>query len=156
MSPEPTAAAPAPIRTLDDLHVAGKRVFVRVDFNVPLGDADGEGAERAITDDTRIQAALPTLRRLLDEGAALVLAAHLGRPKGVDPALSLAPVAARLGELLGEDVLLAPEVVGGRATALAEGLKPGTAGSRILMLENVRYEAGETKNDPQLAQAFAQ
>lgn len=156
MSPEPSAAAPAPIRTLDDLDVAGKRVFVRVDFNVPLGDADGGPTHlRAITDDTRIRAALPTLRRLLDEGAALVLAAHLGRPKGADPALSLAPVAARLGELLGEDVLLAPEVVGGRATALAEGLKPGVAGSRILMLENVRYEAGETKNDPQLAEAFA-
>ncbi len=157
MSPEPSATAPAPIRTLDDLQVAGKRVFVRVDFNVPLGDGSVDHPDqRVITDDTRIQAALPTLRRLLDEGAALVLAAHLGRPKGVDPALSLAPVAARLGELLGEDVLLAPEVVGGRATALAEGLKPGEAGRRILMLENVRYEAGETKNDAELAKAFAQ
>lgn len=155
MSSEPSATAPAPIRTLDDLDVAGKRVFVRVDFNVPLGDGEGSDSPRAITDDTRIRAALPTLRRLLDEGAALVLAAHLGRPKGADPALSLAPVAARLSELLGEDVLLAPEVVGGRATALAEGLKPGVAGSRILMLENVRYEPGETKNDPQLAKAFA-
>ncbi|MFA4929306.1 MAG: phosphoglycerate kinase [Patulibacter sp.] len=152
MSPEPTATAPAPIRTLDDLQVADKRVFVRVDFNVPLGDGD---PTRPITDDTRIQAALPTLRRLLDEGAALILAAHLGRPKGVDPALSLGPVAVRLGELLGEDVLLAPEVVGARSSALAEALKPGVAGSRILMLENVRYEAGETKNDPELAAAFA-
>jgi phosphoglycerate kinase len=153
MSTEPSAAAPAPIRTLDDLRVDGKRVFVRVDFNVPMEDDSVDG--RAITDDTRIQAALPTLRRLLDEGAALVLAAHLGRPDGVDPALSLAPVAARLGELLGEDVLLAPEVVGGRATSLAEGLKPGQSGSRILMLENVRYEAGETKDDAELAKAFA-
>lgn len=155
MSPEPSATAPAPIRTLDDLQVAGKRVFVRVDFNVPLAGGEGADGPGAITDDTRIQAALPTLRRLLDEGAALILAAHLGRPKGVDPALSLAPVAARLSELLGEDVLLAPEVVGARTSALAEALHPGESGNRILMLENVRYEAGETKNDPELAKAFA-
>lgn len=135
----------APIRTLEDLAVDGKRVFVRVDFNVPL---DGDGA---ITDDTRIQAALPTLRRLLDEGAALILAAHLGRPKGVDPALSLAPVAARLGELLGREVALSPEVVGAESTRLAAALQPG----QVLMLENVRFEPGETKNDPDLARAYA-
>jgi phosphoglycerate kinase len=133
------------MRTLDDLDVAGKRVLVRVDFNVPL---DGT----TITDDTRIRAALPTLNALLDKGAALVLAAHLGRPKGApDPALSLAPVAARLGELLGRPVELSPEVVGERTTALAAALEPG----QVLMLENVRFEPGETKNDPELARAYA-
>lgn len=132
------------MRTLDDLDVAGKRVLVRVDFNVPL-----DGAR--ITDDTRIRAAVPTLRRLLDEGAALVLVAHLGRPKGHDPQLSLAPVATRLAELLGVAVDLCPEVVGERATQLASALRPG----QLLMLENVRFEAGETKNDPALAEALA-
>lgn len=149
-----TDAASAPIRTLDGLDVAGKRVFVRVDFNVPLAKAEGD-APRTITDDTRIQAAVPTIQRLLDEGAALVLAAHLGRPEGADPELSLAPVAARLSELLGEQVELSPEVVGDRSTALAAALQPGTKDHRVLMLENVRYEAGETKNDPELAQAYA-
>ena len=132
------------MRTLDDLDVSGKRVLVRVDFNVPL-----DGAR--ISDDTRIRAAVPTLRRLLDDGAALVLAAHLGRPKGRDPKLSLAPCAARLGELLGLPVDLCPEVVGEHATRLAEALTPGA----ILMLENVRFEPGETKNDPALAAALA-
>lgn len=149
-----TDAASAPIRTLDGLDVSGKRVFVRVDFNVPLAKAEGD-SPRTITDDTRIQAAVPTIQRLLDEGAALVLAAHLGRPKGADPELSLAPVAARLSELLGEQVQLSPEVVGEQSTALAAALQPGTEDHRILMLENVRYEAGETKNDPQLAEAYA-
>ncbi|MCK9247850.1 MAG: phosphoglycerate kinase [Solirubrobacteraceae bacterium] len=144
--------APTPIRTLDDLQVDGRRVFVRVDFNVPLA---GDGDARTITDDTRIRAALPTVRRLLDEGAALVLAAHLGRPKGVDPALSLAPIADRLAELLGEKVDVAPEVVGDEASRLSASLRPGVADQRILMLENVRYEAGETKNDDDLARAYA-
>ncbi|MGE4428357.1 MAG: phosphoglycerate kinase [Solirubrobacteraceae bacterium] len=144
--------APTPIRTLDDLKVDGRRVFVRVDFNVPLA---GDGDARTITDDTRIRAALPTVRRLLDEGAALVLAAHLGRPKGIDPALSLAPIADRLAELLGEKVDVAPEVVGDEATRLSASLRPGVADQRILMLENVRYEAGETKNDDDLARAYA-
>jgi phosphoglycerate kinase len=127
------------MRTLDDLDVAGKRVVVRVDFNVPLKDGE-------ITDDARIQAALPTLRELREKGATrLVLLAHLGRPKDREPELSLAPVAARLGELLGTDVPLAPEPedMGGRGS------------ESIAMLENVRYFPGETKDDPELAKRYA-
>ena len=126
------------MRTLDDLELDGARVVVRVDFNVPL-DGDGE-----ITDDTRIQAAGPTLRRLQERGASqLVLLAHLGRPKGVDPALSLDPVAERLGELLGEDVVLAgtPEDV--------------DADDPVVMVENVRFFDGETSDDAALAKRFA-
>jgi phosphoglycerate kinase len=124
------------VRTLDALDVDGKRVFVRVDFNVPLDD-DGR-----ITDDARIRGALPTLRELRERGARLVLAAHLGRPKGRDPKLSLRPVAERLGELLGEPV------------ALAEDLDHVPAGD-VVMLENVRFDPGETKNDPELARRYA-
>ncbi len=133
------------MRTLDDVDLGGKRVLVRVDFNVPLDEA------RQITDDTRIRAALPTLRRLHDAGCSLVLAAHLGRPKGVDAAFSLRPAADRLAELTGWDVTLAPGVVGEACEGLAQGLSPGD----VLMLENVRFEAGETKNDPELAHAYA-
>lgn len=131
------------MRTLDDLDVAGKRVLVRVDFNVPLA---GDAPNRTITDDTRIRAALPTLEALRERGAArLVLMAHLGRPKGErDPALSLAPVAARLGELLGTDVALAPTL---DPAQVPDG--------DVVMLENVRYEAGETKDDPELAARYA-
>ena len=132
------------MRTLDDVELGGHRVLVRVDFNVPL-DAAG-----AITDDTRISAALPTLERLRSIGCPLVLAAHLGRPKGVDPALSLAPVARRLHELTGWNVTLAPAVVGPEVEALAAALLPGD----VLMPENVRFEPGETKNDPELAAAY--
>jgi phosphoglycerate kinase len=123
------------VRTLDDLEVEGKRVLVRVDFNVPL---DGT----RITDDARIQAALPTLRELRARGARLVLAAHLGRPKDREPEFSLRPVAERLSELLGTDV------------ALAEDLDHVPDGD-VVMLENVRYEPGETKNDPELARRYA-
>ena len=133
------------MRTLDDVDLAGRRVLVRVDFNVPLDEA------RHITDDTRIRAALPTLQRLHDAGCSLVLAAHLGRPKTVDPAFSLRPAADRLAELTGWDVTLAPGVVGEAEEGLAAGLNPG----EVLMLENVRFEPGETKNDPQLAEAYA-
>jgi phosphoglycerate kinase len=133
------------MRTLDDVDLAGRRVLVRVDFNVPLDEA------RHITDDTRIRAALPTLRRLHDAGCSLVLAAHLGRPKGVDPAFSLRPAADRLAELTGWDVTLAPGVVGEAEEGLAAGLNPG----EVLMLENVRFEPGETKNDAELAEAYA-
>ena len=132
------------MRTLDDVDVAGRRVLVRVDFNVPLDES------RQITDDTRIRAALPTLERLRDEGCALVLAAHLGRPQGPDPAFSLRPVADRLAQLTGWDVTLAPAVVGPEVEALAQALEPG----QVLMLENVRFEPGETKNDPALAAAY--
>ncbi len=133
------------IRSVEDLEVRGKRVFVRVDFNVPL-------KEGRITDDTRIRAALPTLRHLLDRGAALVVASHLGRPKGApDPAYSLGPVAERLGELLGMSVFLAPEVVGPKVEELARNLEPG----EVLLLENVRFHPGETKNDPELCRGLA-
>jgi phosphoglycerate kinase len=124
------------MRTIDDLgSVDGKRVLVRVDFNVPLEHG-------RITDDTRIRAALPTLERLRDGGARLLLVSHLGRPKGRDPALSLRPVAARLSELLGTEV------------ALAKDLDHVPDGD-VVMLENIRYEPGETKNDPKLAQQLA-
>ena len=128
------------MRTLDDLgDVAGRRVFVRCDFNVPLDGGD-------IADDTRIRAAEPTLSELRSRGARLVLASHLGRPKGErDPKLSLRPVAERLG------VPLAPAVVGDEVEAATRELGDGDA----LLLENVRFEPGETKNDPDLARAFA-
>jgi phosphoglycerate kinase len=124
------------VRTLDELDVEGKRVLVRVDFNVPLDE------DQNITDDSRIRAALPTLRELRERGARLLLAAHLGRPKGRDPKLSLRPAAERLGELLGEEV------------ALAETLDDVPDGD-VVMLENVRFEEGETKNDRELAQRYA-
>ncbi|MDP9383654.1 MAG: phosphoglycerate kinase [Actinomycetota bacterium] len=134
------------MRTLDSLEgIEGERVLVRVDFNVPLDEAG------SITDDARIRAALPTLTELRERGARLVLAAHLGRPKGHDPKLSLRPAAERLRELLGVEVVLAPAVVGPEAEELAEGLRNGG----VLMLENVRFEPGETENDPELARAYA-
>ena len=132
------------MRTLDDLDVDGRRVLVRVDFNVPLKDG-------AVADDTRIRAALPTLTELRERGAALILVSHLGRPKDREPELSLRPVAKRLSELLGVDVKLAPGVVGDGVTQAAHALDPG----EVLLLENVRYEAGETKNDPTLAAGLA-
>jgi len=132
------------VRTLDDLEVDGRRVLVRVDFNVPLKDA-------AVADDTRIRAALPTLTELRERGAALILVSHLGRPKDREPELSLRPVAERLSELLGTDVTLAPGVVGDAVTAAAHQLSPG----EVLLLENVRYEPGETKNDATLAAGLA-
>jgi phosphoglycerate kinase len=132
------------MRTLDDVDVQDRRVLVRVDFNVPLEDG-------AITDDTRIRAALPTIKALRERGARLILAAHLGRPKDREPKLSLRPAADRLAELTAADVTLAPAVVGPEVEAFAERLLPGD----VLMLENVRYEPGETKNDSELAQAYA-
>jgi phosphoglycerate kinase len=132
------------VRTLDDLDVDGRRVLVRVDFNVPLVDG-------GVADDTRIRAALPTLRELRERGAALILVSHLGRPKDREPELSLRPVAERLEELLGVEVKLAPGVVGDGVTQAAHALDPG----EVLLLENVRYEPGETKNDPTLAAGLA-
>jgi phosphoglycerate kinase len=123
------------MRELDDLDVDGKRVLVRVDFNVPLEDG-------RITDDTRIRAALPTLERLRERGARLLLAAHLGRPKDREPELSLRPAAERLGELLGTEVRLAPDL---------DDVPDGD----VVMLENIRFEPGETKNDPELARRLA-
>jgi phosphoglycerate kinase len=123
------------VRTLEDLEVDGRRVLVRVDFNVPLHDG-------RITDDTRIRAALPTLDWLREHGARLLLTSHLGRPKGRDESLSLAPVAARLGELLETEVQFAPDL---------DHVPDGD----VVMLENIRFEPGETKNDPELAQRLA-
>jgi phosphoglycerate kinase len=135
-----------PMRTLRDLgDLTGKRVLVRVDFNVPL-DNDAH-----ITDDTRIRGSIETLRELLDRGASLVLISHLGRPKDRDPGLSLKPVSRRLAELLGVPVTLAPAVIGPEVTALVDGMGQG----QVVLLENVRYEAGETKNDPELSAQLA-
>ena len=159
-------------KTVRDIDVAGKKVLLRCDFNVPQDKATG-----AITDDKRIRAALPTIQYLLDQGAAVIACSHLGKPnatfesfvkkqaeKGKDPAtlteedwkkslkkLSLAPVAQRLSELLGKPVIMAADVVGPDATAKAAALQPG----QIMLLENTRFEKGETKNDPELAKKMA-
>ena len=159
-------------KTVKDIDVAGKKVLLRCDFNVPQDKATG-----AITDDKRIRAALPTIQYLLDQNAAVIACSHLGKPvatfdsyvkkqaeKGKDPAsiteeewkkslakLSLAPVAKRLSELLGQEVIMAADVVGPDATAKAAALQPG----QIMLLENTRFEKGETKNDPELAKKMA-
>ncbi|MCE3265487.1 MAG: Phosphoglycerate kinase [Solirubrobacterales bacterium] len=127
-----------------DAEVKGRRVLVRADLNVPLEDGK-------VADDTRIGASLPTLELLLEGGASVVLVSHLGRPKDRDPKLSMAPVAARLDELLDAEVKLAPAVVGDEVRSLAEKLEPG----QVLLLENSRYEPGETGDDPELADALA-
>jgi phosphoglycerate kinase len=139
-----------------DAQVKGRRVLVRVDFNVPLADpAPGREAEevrRVVADDMRIRAALPTLELLRERGAALILMSHLGRPQGkVDPALSMAPVARRLGELLGTEVKLASGVIEGDVDLTCGALGPGD----VLLLENVRFEPGEIENDPKLAENLA-
>jgi phosphoglycerate kinase len=134
-----------PKRSVSEAEVRGKRALVRVDFNVPLRDGE-------VADDTRIRAALPTIRHLLDRGAAVVLATHLGRPKGkADPAYSVAPVARRLSELLGQPVATASVVAGPEAERATSGLHPGD----VLLLENTRFESGEEANDPQLAASLA-
>jgi phosphoglycerate kinase len=134
------------VRRLDDIDVGGRRVLVRVDFNVPLKAG-------AISDDTRIRAALPTIENLRRRGARVILVSHLGRPKGApDLALSLAPVAKRLGELLGTDVAFATDVVGPSAQAAVAKLRAGD----VLVLENVRFEPGETRNDDALAAALGE
>ncbi len=127
-----------------DAELGGARVLLRADLNVPL-----EGGE--VSDDTRIRASLPTIELLRDAGARTVIVSHLGRPEGRDPALSTAPVAKRLGELLGAPVAHVPELVGPEAEAASEGL----AGGGLAMLENSRFEPGETDNDPELAHALA-
>ena len=160
-------------KTVKDVEVAGRKVLLRCDFNVPMAK-DGSGV---ITDDKRVRAALPTIQYLLDQGAAVIACSHMGKPepsfdkwvkkqteKGKDPAsltqekwsktlaeLSLKPVAARLGELLGREVIMAADVVGPDAQAKAAALQPG----QVLLLENTRFEKGETKNDPELAKKMA-
>jgi phosphoglycerate kinase len=133
------------VRQLSDLgELRDKRVLVRVDFNVPL---DGG----AVADDTRIRAALPTIQALRDRGAALVLVSHLGRPQDREPELSMRPVAERLSQLLDAPVTLAPGARGPEVDELARQLAPGD----VMLLENIRYEPGETKNDPELAADLA-
>jgi phosphoglycerate kinase len=132
-------------KSVTDIEVKGKRVLVRVDYNVPIKDGK-------VADDTRIVAAMPTLKYLLDQGAAVILCSHLGRPKGVpDPQYSLKPVADHLSALLGKPVAFAKDCIGPEAEKAAQSLKPGD----VLLLENTRFHAGETKNDPEMARQLA-
>ncbi len=132
-------------KTLRDVDVRGRKVLVRVDFNVPL-------EEGHVADDTRIRAALPTIQYLLDNGAAVILMSHLGRPKGKpDPKYSLRPVADHLSNLLGKPVKFCPEVVGPTAEAMAQALQPG----EVMLLENTRFHPGEKANDPEFARQLA-
>jgi phosphoglycerate kinase len=132
-------------KTIKDVDFNGKRVLVRVDFNVPVKDGQ-------VGDDTRIRAALPTLQYLMDHGASLVLCSHLGRPKGEPkPEFSLRPVAAYLSDLIGKPVAFADDCIGPAARKAAEALKPG----EVLLLENTRFHAGETKNDPEMSRQLA-
>jgi phosphoglycerate kinase len=139
------------LRTIDDLDVAGRRVLVRTDLDVPFTTAS-VGVPVRVADDTRIVAALTTIQELRRRGARLVLISHLGRPKGLDPAFSMRPVADRLAKLTGASVQLAPAVTGARVRVLSERLEPG----EMLMLENVRFDPGETRNLPALASALAE
>jgi phosphoglycerate kinase len=142
--PDQTAARSFTKASVRDAEVEGRRVLVRADLNVPL--------ERGVvTDDTRIRASLPTIELLREKGASVVLVSHLGRPKDHDPDLSMRPVGERLGELLGIEVKQAPAVVGDEVSEMASGLEAGD----VLLLENSRFEPGETKNDPALAEALA-
>ena len=135
-------------RSIDDLQLTGKRVFVRVDFNVPLDE------QRNVTDDTRIREALPTLRRVLQMGGKLIVASHLGRPKGVDPKLSLEPAARVLSELLGKpyEVLLADDCVGDGVRKMVKDQTP----TQVVLLENLRFHKEEEANDPAFARALAE
>ena len=134
-------------RTIRDLDLRGNRVLLRVDFNVPL-DASG----MTVTSDARIRAALPTMRSLIDAGATLILASHLGRPQGKpNPKMSLKPIAKRLGELLAKDVVMASDCIGGEVVRQVQSLTPGD----VLLLENLRFHVGEEKNDPEFARELA-
>jgi phosphoglycerate kinase len=139
-----------PKKTIRDIDLSGKRVLVRVDFNVPLDEKDGA---MVITDDTRIKETIPTIKHLIEAGAKVILCSHLGRPKGkVDPKQSLKPCAARLSEFLGKPVPFSEESIGEVAKANVAALKAGD----VLVLENVRFHAGEEKNDAELAKQFAE
>ena len=134
-------------KTVQDIDVKGKKVLLRCDFNVPQDKATG-----AITDDKRIVASLPTIRYLLEQNAAVIACSHLGKPKGEwKESLSLAPVAKRLSELLGQEVIFAKDIIGEDAKAKAAALQPG----QIMLLENLRFDKGEEKNDPEFAKALA-
>lgn len=136
------------MKFLEEIDVKGKTVFLRVDFNVPLDE------NLNIRDDTRIQASLPTIKYLLQKGARLVVASHLGRPKGqFNPKMSLKPVAGRLGQLLpGTNIIMAPDVIGPEVNSLKAGLKEG----ELLLLENVRFYKQETDNDPEFSRKLAE
>src|SRR5881409_3400550 len=135
--------------TVNDLNVRGKRVLVRVDYNVPLEEKDGQ---MAITDATRIVETLPTLRLLIEQGAKLILTAHLGRPKGKrEPSMSLRPVAAKLADLLGRPVAFVDDCIGEKVEKTAGLLQPGD----VLLLENTRYYPEEEANDPAFAEKLA-
>ncbi|VAX33209.1 Phosphoglycerate kinase [hydrothermal vent metagenome] len=147
-----TEISPAPIRdilnklTIQDFDLKGKRVFIRVDFNVPLDE------NLNITDDRRIRSALATINYAIDEGAKVILASHLGRPKGkVDPRYSLAPVAKRLRRLLNKEVIFAPDSIGPQVKNIIDKMQPGD----VVVLENLRFHEGEEKNDEELAKALA-
>ncbi len=137
-----------PKKTIRDIRLERRRALVRVDFNVPL---EGEGDARTVADDGRIRAALPTLGELREHGVKLVVVSHLGRPEGRDPQFSMAPVSRRLEELTGWPVRQAPAVTGAEIEHMARELAEG----EVLVLENSRFEPGETKNDPALADALA-
>ena len=135
-------------KTVTDIDVAGKKVLLRCDFNVPMAKSN----DGTILDDKRIREALPTIRYLLEQNAAVIACSHMGKPKGKwKEELTLAPVAKRLSELLGQDVPLTADVIGPDATAKAAALQPG----QIMLLENLRFEKGEEKNDPAFAKALA-
>jgi phosphoglycerate kinase len=148
MEMKPTLRPDMSHLSIRDLDLAGKRVFIRVDFNVPL-EKNAKG-DMEITSDKRIKASLPTIQYALEHGAGVILASHLGRPKGKpNPDMSLKPAAARLQELLGRPVVMAPDCVGTEV----EALKPGPG--QVLLLENLRFHAGEEKNDPEFARKLA-
>ena len=132
-------------KTIDDENFAGKKVLVRVDFNAPV-DADGN-----VTDDTRIRAALPTINKLVGDGARVILTSHRGRPagEGFEESFSLGPIARRLQELLGRDIVLSRELIGPAAQEVVDALEDGD----VLLLENIRFDKREEKNDPEFAQA---
>ncbi len=133
-------------QTIEDIALHGKRVIIRADLNVPLDDS------LQITDDSRIRATLPTINRAVDEGAKVILCSHLGRPKGkFDPKFSLAPVARRLGRLLGKEVVFAPDCIGHAVETLVNRMKPGD----VLLLENLRFHPGEEQNDDAFSKALA-
>ncbi len=133
------------MRFIDTADIQGKRLLIRVDYNVPIEDG-------VIKDDNRIRASLPTLQLALDKGCALVLCSHLGKPKGeVEPELSLVPVARHLAGLLDKEVIMAPDCIGEATRSMIDGLKPG----QVLMLENLRFHAGEKNNDPAFCKALA-
>ena len=133
-------------RIIEDVQLRGKRVIIRADYNVPLDDS------LQITDDTRIRSTLPTINRAVDEGAKVILCSHLGRPKGkFDPKFSLAPVAKRLQRLLGKEVIFAPDCIGSAVEGLVAKMKPGD----VMLLENLRFHAGEENNDDAFSKALA-